>query len=368
MKVAILHDWIFDKFHPEFSLIELLKIFKSATIFTVGHNEHASILSEFTEQFQSMNIGKSRPQVWNYIHDFPGLIEKTQLEKFDLIISNTRGPMNWVKKTKWSQGDNYFHISYSHDSYADIYLGYDRPFGNFWSNFDEDDRLQHQKLDLEFMQGVDLLISSSKLAAKKLSRDYQRNSPVVYAPLPPQLWQTEQKPGEFFLAWGFYDQSKSLSTLIELFNHLPEKLVFIGEGDGKDDWKKKCSDNITLLSPMDWAELNWYLARSTGFITTEPFKIHMLPAVAAARGVPLISYKLAAGAEYIMEEESGIVYDENNIDSLASAFFKFQEQSWSAKKVQKILFTTRQISFKSALRDVFSKHLPDDILFANLTN
>lgn len=366
MKTAILHDWIFDKFHPEFSLLALMSIFQKAAIFTIGHNESVSMLSQFSDQLNSMKVGKSRPQVWNYIHDFPELIEKTPLDNYELVISNTRGPMNWVKRNQWVQGDPGYHISYSHDSYADIYLGYDRPFGNFWSTFDEDDRLRYQKMDLEFMKGVDLLLSSSKLAARKLSRDYEKESAVVYYPLPDHLWQINQQASEFYLAWGFFDQSKSLSILIDLFNHVPDKLIFIGEGDGKDSWKNKCADNITLLSPMDWPELNWYLARARGFITTEPYKIHMLPAVAAARGIPLISYQYAAGAEFIIEGESGISYEQNNVDALASAFFTFQDQAWLSQRVRESLFTIRNGSFKESLRKVFAEKLPKDILLSNL--
>lgn len=337
MKVALVCDWLTNVGGAEKVLLEFHKLFPDAPIYTSKYNKKgidwfndATVKTGWLKIFPSCLrrfIGPLRQAYFNHL----------DLSNYDLIISVTGAEAKSVKKGKA------IHICYCHvptQYYWGMYDDYVKNPGFgilnpivrfFFKLFVKPLR----KADLKASKKPDYFITISEHAKAQIKKYYNRDAVVIHPNVEVEDFKAVEEPEDYFITTSRQVNWKRLDLAVAACEKLNKKLLVIGEGPEHEKLINlaKDSKNIKFLPLMKKQELKKYLSHAKGYIfpSLEPFGI--APVEALAAGCPVIAFKKGGALDYIKENENGILFEKQTIDSLANAIEKFETMKFNRKKV-----------------------------------
>jgi glycosyltransferase involved in cell wall biosynthesis len=186
-----------------------------------------------------------------------------------------------------------------------------------------------RKLDLASVKGIDVFIANSTVTQSRIKQYYNRSSTVVHPPVtidrftPPP--RTER---EGYVLWGRHVPYKRFDLAIEACNQLRAKLTIIGSGPDTERLKKLAGPTITFAGRVSDEELVDIAQHSRGFLfpNEEDFGISAVEALAA--GTPVIGYAKGGVLDIVQDGETGVLFNEQSVDSLVAAIKRFETLSF----------------------------------------
>jgi len=153
---------------------------------------------------------------------------------------------------------------------------------------------------------------------------------VIYPPVDVAHFAAiKRDPQDFYLFFGQLTAYKRADLAVEAFNRLGKKLVVAGSGEESYCLKKSANSNVEFLGRVSddkLAEL-YSTCRALIFPGIEDFGI--IPVEAQAAGVPVIAFRGGGALETVVEDETGIFFDEPTADSLMDAVERFEAASFN---------------------------------------
>ncbi|MFH1612510.1 MAG: glycosyltransferase [bacterium] len=334
-KIAIIHDWLVKMRGGEKVLESLCEIFKEAEIFTLIYDEknisslikQKKINTSFLQNF--LGIKKHYPF---YLPLFPLAIEQFNLKKFDLIISSS----HCVAKGIIPHSDT-CHISYIYtparyiwDFYFDHFEN-KNPFKKIFIPL----IINYLRIwDVISSYRVDYFIACSEYIKMKIEKYYRKTSTVIYPPIDTSFFTPENVNENYYLIVSALTPYKKIDIAIKSFNKLNLPLIIIGNGSEQKKLKKMANKNIKFLNWQSNIEIKKYYAYAKALIfpMQEDFGISSLESQSCGR--PVIAYKKGGSLETIIENKTGIFFEEQNEDSLIEAVLKFQKMKFDKQKIR----------------------------------
>lgn len=298
-KVAIVCDWLTARGWAEKVILDLVKIFPEADIYT-------SIFEE--KNFPEL---KGKPVICSYLQRLPSIVRKHTLlmpfypkafesfnfDKYDLVISSSHNVSKWLITLPSTK-----HICYCHT-----------PVRALWSDhtmFINDPRykvipkwllskLLHGLRIIDYIQAQrpDHYISNSNYISQRIKKFYQRDSQAIYPACfiktsnnyKKQLWK-------YFLTISRLVPTKKNDILITAFNEMPDKKL-------KIYWSWSEYNRLKLLIKWDNIEIiewSWndktleekerIFSEAIAFIHPQKEDFWMTPIEAQSFGLPVIAY------------------------------------------------------------------------------
>lgn len=298
-------------------------------------------------------------EFWRHIEKFPKAVEKMNLDSYPLVISVSEGPMHWVKKNLYKDSKDSFHIAYSFGLYPFIWDETDRENpGTFWNKFTDDDREYFQEMDLAYMQGVDLLFAADTHTANRLSFVHDKDAVVLPAPVSDQIFFPKEGMGEYFLIQSPIENFRGLEPVIEVFNYLKDKLVIIGEGSQKKEFRKMARENISFIGNCDESERAFYLKDAIASIVPDVRHYNHFARESLAMGIPLLAHKNSSAAELIEHRANGFLFKEFSSDAILESVLYTLEQKFDKKRVAKNRDKLSRHYFREQLANVLKENIP----------
>ena len=330
MKTAIIHYWLVNMRGGEKVIEALLELFPDADIFTHVYDPASmpeSIKSHkiITSSIQMLPFAKRMYQ--KYMPLMPKALMEFDLQGYDLVISSESGPAKGVVPNP-----NAYHICYCHSPMRylwDMYHEYFRKSGIFT-------RLSMKKLipglrlwDIASANLVDRFVANSGYVAKRIKRYYNRDAAIVFPPVDTEKYlSVERKPGDFYLFFGQLTGYKRADIAIEACVSSGRKLVVAGTGDSGALARRYANSGLISfrgrVSDEELMEL-FASARALLFPGIEDFGI--VPVEANASGCPVIAFREGGAAESILENITGLFFDEQTPQSLVEALDRFEASS-----------------------------------------
>ncbi len=275
------------------------------------------------------------------------------LSEFDIIISSSSAEAKSVRKTRKDQ----VHIAYIHT-----------PIRYYWSHYEEFRRefsfgaltpfirpfipmlvKRMRKLDLESIDGLDLLIANSSVTQQRIKQYYGRSSTIVHPPVDVDRF-TPPPTGERhgFVMWGRHVPYKRFDLAIKAANELGVPLTIVGAGPDTQRLKDLAGPTVTFAGRISDDDLTALAQQSEAllFPNEEDFGITAVEALAA--GTPVIAYAKGGALDIVQDGESGVLFDEQTVESLTEAIQRFQTMKFlpatlhrKAKRFDKGLFATK---------------------------
>ena len=167
---------------------------------------------------------------------------------------------------------------------------------------------------------VDHFIAISTEIQTRIKRYYGHDSVVIYPPVDVERFTpSSRQPGDYYLAGGRLIPYKRVDLAVQAFNQLGLPLLIYGDGRDRESLQALAGPNVTFLGRVSSERLIdlYQHCRAFVFPGLEDFGIAPLEAQAAGR--PVIAYGGGGALDTIIDGETGVLFDEQTVQSLIEA-------------------------------------------------
>jgi glycosyltransferase involved in cell wall biosynthesis len=327
-RVAIVHEWLTIPGGSEDVVIELLKMFPQAELFTTIYD---------SEPWPELI--KDRPVHASFLNRIPGAkrhypkllplmnraFRSFDLSGFDLVLSSNHACAKNVRT-----GPDQLHVCYCHT-----------PMRYAWEEgFLEGELLGRvtrlllpmllrrlRRQDLAGAASPDVFVANSRHVADRIERFYGRSAEVVHPPVDVEHFLSlPHAARDFYLVFGRVVPYKRVDLAVAASARLGRRLKVAGDGRAVQSIRTQAQGNdaVELLGRVTDAERDRLLggARALLFPGEEDFGI--VPVEAQAAGVPVIAYGVGGAAESVLDGGTGVLFSEQSPVGLAAAIERFE--------------------------------------------
>jgi glycosyltransferase involved in cell wall biosynthesis len=332
LKIAIVHDWLVVYAGSERCVESFTNIWPEADVYTLVNfltPEEQKIIVKDKIPLTSFlqNWRSARKNHRKFLPLFPYAIEQFDLTKYDLIISSSHAVAKGVLTNS-----NQLHINYCHTPmrYAwDLthqYLNESGLSTGIKGTIAKSILHYIRMWDVIASNRVDYFVANSNYIAGRIKKIYRRDAEVIYPPVDTKDFSLQAKKENFYLAASRFVPYKRIDLIAEAFSKMPDKrLIIIGDGSNADKIKSKASVNIEFLGYQSREKLIEFMQKAKAFIfaADEDFGIMIIEALAC--GTPVIALNKGGAGETIIDNKTGIHFNEQSADSIKEAVEKFEK-------------------------------------------
>ena len=360
-RVAIVHEWLTIPGGSEDVVIELLKMFPQAELFTTIYDPspwpelitdrpvHASFLDRVPGA--KRHYPKLLPLMNRAFRSF-------DLSDFDLVLSSNHASAKNVRTPPGA-----LHVCYCHtpmryawdESFLEGELGPTtrrliRPLLSW---------LRRQ--DRKGSRGPDVFVANSRHVAARIERCYGRPAEVVHPPVDVDHYLAlKHAPRDFYLVFGRVVPYKRVDLAVAACARLGRPLKVAGGGRALEAARELAGERTELLGRVSEDERDALLggARALLFPGEEDFGI--VPVEAQAAGVPVIAYGLGGATESVVDGRTGVLFAEQTADGLARAIERFEALTLNDDDARENARRFGRDRFRREIADVIDRAAVDD--------
>lgn len=342
MKIALVHDYLNQYGGGERMLEIFCEMFPEAPIYTLLYDEHATG-HVFSDREIHTSFLQKLPLIKRYHRLIPFLmpiaIEQFDLSYFDVVISNstsfakgvitkpqTRHISYCMTPTRYLWDDSHRYLIESNYPWLfkkliPLFLNYLR----IW--------------DIEASLRVDRFIAISNFIQTRIKKYYNRDAGVIHPAIDCSKYSIGENNSlhskqDYFLMVGRMVPYKKFDLAIKVFNATGDKLKIIGDGPEFKHLKRIANSNIEFLGLISDYDMPEFYSYCKAVIFPQEEDFGLVPLEAMASGRPVIAYRSGGALETVIDEESGVLFDEQTEIDLAQAIGRFEHTNFDPHKIR----------------------------------
>lgn len=337
MKVALVHDFLYQDGGAERVLEALHEMWPEAPIYTLFHNKkkiqrfkHADVRESFLKY---LPFGRTYYR-W-YLPLMPYATEKYDLSEYDVVISSASAFAKGILTKPET-----LHICYCHT-----------PTRYLWTDtheYIEDLRLNSlikkallprliHKLrlwDKMSVDRVDQFIANSRSVQQRIKKYYRRDSDIIYPPVDIGEYTISDRQEDYFVTGGRIVPYKRFDLVVEVFNRLGTPLKIFGDGPELETLKKQAKSNIEFLGRISEEEKYQLLSKARAFIHPQLEDFGITPLESMACGRPVIAYGTGGATETVIPQKTGVLFFDQTWEALLHAIVSFDETQFNPREIR----------------------------------
>ncbi len=321
-------------------LFTALEIFPKADLFTLVYNKDAFCGTPIanrkvnTSFIDRIPFAHTRHRM--FLPFMPSAVEQFKLNDYEIIVSFSYAVAHGVQNFNGAR-----HISYTYT-----------PMRYAWMALNINGIHAHKNLIIEkYMRSfrewdkraasrVHQFAAISKAVSQRIQSAYQREALCIYPPVETDRFKPAPNRDNYYITVTRLVAHKRVDILVRAFSQLGLPLLIVGEGPELPRLKNMASPNIIFLGCQSDEKVAELLGRARGFVcaTEEDFGIAIVEAQAA--GCPVIAYGQGGALETVVNEITGVFFDEQSAENLIDALQRF-ERIYSGFHVPDLLKNSR---------------------------
>ncbi len=338
-RIALLHYWLTNMRGGENVLAEFCRLYPDAEIFTHAFNAQVIdpvIANMPVHETLISRLPGARRGCQKYLPLMPFALSKLDLSNFDLLISSESGPIKGVRKPAGATHICYCHspMRYLWDMYGDYYrnsgLAGKIAMGTFKNYL--------RKYDLKSAESVDHFIANSSFVADRIKRIYGRESTVIHPPCDSEYFSAGERSGpeDYYLFVGQLIAYKRPDLAVDACRKLGRKLIIAGDGNVRKALEKSAASdaNIQFAGRPSREKLRELYARAKALLFPGVEDFGIVPIEAQAAGTPVIALGKGGALETVRDNETGLFFKEETVQSLIDAITEFEAKSWDIQRIR----------------------------------
>ena len=350
-RVAIVHDYLVDSGGAERVVIALHEQYPDAPIFTSVMDAQTTFAEFRAMDVRTSFLQRLPVQKSNYkflLPFFPIAFESFDLLEYDIVISSASA----FAKGVITPADA-LHVCYCytpprfvwrfHEYVAQEQLG----------------RVQRALIqlivhylrlwDYAAAQRVDFFVSVSEATARRIHKNYRRESVVIHPPVTVEQFTPRDDICDYYLIVSRLTPYKRIDLAVQAFNELQLPLKIAGAGIDAVRLQRMASPNIEFLGhvPQDRLVDLYARCRAVIFPGVEDFGI--VPLEANAAGRPVIAYAAAGALETMVDGVTGAFFREQTPAALAQAVRETDVAHFDARALRQHAEQFSQTRFKERI-------------------
>jgi glycosyltransferase involved in cell wall biosynthesis len=360
-KVAIVADWLTSFGGAERVVLALHEAFPNAPIYTSVYQPEPALQEAMKGVDIRTTFIQKMPKILRRLHKwFPVIrvlaFRRLDLSEFDIIITSSSAEAKHIRKSRPSQ----VHICYCHT-----------PTRYYWSHYQEYKKDPgfgklnwlirllipifipgQRRLDYKAAQKVDIFLANSSTVQKRIQKYYKKPSMVVHPPVDTNRFTPSRKRGDYYVALGRQVPYKRIDLAVAAASRLGVKLRVYGNGSEHHSLVHIAGSTVEFFtdrtSDASDQKVTEALGSAKGYIfpAEEDFGIVQVEALAA--GAPVIAYGKGGALDIVQDGESGVLFQEQTVDSAVEAIKKAESINFlpgtlqrKARRFDKSLFITK---------------------------
>ncbi len=338
MKIAIIHDWFDTPGGAENVIGNLLEIYPDADLFSLvdffsdeNRKKYLKGKKATTSFIQKLPFAKTKFR--NYLPFFPIAIEQFNLDDYDLVISSSHAVAKGVLT-----GPHQVHICYQYSPmrYAwDMYHTYFKEHNISGIKAFILRKVLHKirLWDVASSNRVDQFVAISTLIQDRIQKYYRRESHIIFPPVNTEKFTLYEKKEDFYFTASRLVPYKKVKLIVEAFNENGRPLKVAGSGEQYEEIKRIAKNNIEVLGYCSDDEMVKQMQQAKAFVYAAYEDFGIVPVEAMACGTPVIAYGKGGVIDTVKDEETGILFEEQSIESLNETIVKFENISFDPEKI-----------------------------------
>lgn len=326
LKVALVHDFIQSLGGAERTTLALSEIFPDAPIYTLTYN------SKLGKYFKGKKIIVSSVQKYTFLPTkfllpfYAGAIEEFDFSEFDIVISSS----NSFAKNIITPADT-IHISYIHSPMRYVWDTWHTYLDeqNLGRAFKATMRSLLTKIRMWDKLGssrVDVFVANSINVRNRIRKYYRRDARVIYPPVDVDKISVSKNNEGYYLAISRLSKYKRIDLAIAACKDLDLPLKVIGTGEEENNFKRDAGKKTEILGWVGDKEKAKYIENCKALIFPGEEDFGIVPVEAMAAGKPVIAFKKGGLLETVIENKTGIFFDEQTVGSLKRAIRIFDSR------------------------------------------
>jgi glycosyltransferase involved in cell wall biosynthesis len=347
MKVVLIHDHlaqdggaekvlkVFAEMFPEAPIFTLLCDQKNADKYYQGRQIETSIIQKLP--------GGIKHYQW-YMPLMPMAIEFFDLSKYDLVISDSASFAKGVITKPET-----LHLDYCHTPtrylWSDTHSYINELKYNKWFKKIISLALNYIRIwDKLAADRVDLFIANSETVKRRIKKYYKADSTVIFPPVDTDKFSLDVKfvdeklkAEKYFLCGCRLAPYKRIDLVIEAFKLMPDrKLKIFGDGVDEARLKKMAENcaNIEFTGRVDDQTLGKLYRNTEAYIHPQEEDFGIIAVEAMAAGAPVIAYRCGGAKETIVENQTGVFFDEQSSEALKVVVSNFNRAKFDEKVIR----------------------------------
>lgn len=316
--MAFVHDYLTQLGGAERVLLELLKLYPDAPLYTSlfapeireRHFGHVAVRTSFLQRVPSAarNFRALLPF-------YPAAFASLDLREYDLVISSTTSFAKGVRV-----GPRALHVCYINTPTRFLWFPAEyaaevtplllRPAAalvlpglRIW--------------DRAAAQRPHLMVANSQHVAQRVRDVYQRDAAVVHCPVDAGAFSVGKGPGDYLLVISRLLPYKRVHLAIEACNELGLPLVIAGTGPDEPRLRRLAGPSTRFVGRVDDAQRRALMSGARAVIVPGHEDFGLVPLEAAASGRPAIAFAAGGALETIVEGATGLFFREPTAEALA---------------------------------------------------
>jgi len=334
---ALLHYWLTNMRGGEYVFNEIASMFPHADVYTHVHYPNAvpvratHVVRETL--ISKLPFGRLMPQA--FLPLMPWATRALDLSGHRLIISSESGPIKGIRKPQGAVHVCYCHtpMRYVWDLYDEYYQAASCPGRIMMRLF----RNYLRREDLKSAESVDLFIANSHFVAERIRRIYRRDAVVIHPPVDYDYFSAPAPvAGGNRASYLFVGQLvcyKRADLAVEACRRLGRRLKVVGAGAERIRLQALAAGdpNIEFVGRIGKEALRDEYAHAKALLFPGVEDFGIVPVEAQAAGTPVIAFGKGGARETVRDGETGLFFNEQNVDSLCGAIEEFESRKWSAE-------------------------------------
>ncbi|MFH1361052.1 MAG: glycosyltransferase [bacterium] len=357
MKIAIVHDFLNQFGGAERVVSAFNEIWPEAPIFTSIYDE-----TKMPANFQKMDIRVSfmqkLPLIMKffklYFYFYPIAFEKFDLSEYDVILSSSSAFAKGIRKRP-----DQLHVCYCYTPMRFVWRSEDyfkrERVPGFVKWFLPFLLEPLKRWDIQNSTGVDYFLTSSKTVAERIKKTYKCQSDIINPPVEAGFFKPINLDGDYFLVVSRLNTYKRIDLVVRVFTQLDLPLKIIGSGPDLNNLKGIAGPNIEFLGYLTDQEIAQHLAACRALIFPGEEDFGIVPIEAMACGRPVIAYRAGGAKETVLDEETGIFFDEQSEVALMKAVQRFQFMTFDKERIRRHAERFDKENFKQKIKDYVEK-------------
>jgi glycosyltransferase involved in cell wall biosynthesis len=160
--------------------------------------------------------------------------------------------------------------------------------------------------------------------AKFIQKVYGRETQVIYPPIDINQYKLSTEKKDYYLFVGRLLSYKRADLAIQACEKSKRKLIVVGEGPEVEFLKKLAVSETTFLGKVSDNELKKLYSEARGLIFPGADDFGLVPVEAQACGCPVIAFRAGGALETVIENETGVFFDNQTVEDLLNAIDHFE--------------------------------------------
>lgn len=189
--------------------------------------------------------------------------------------------------------------------------------------------------DKEASLRVDQFWSISNFIQGRIKKYYSEDSIVIHPPVNVEKFHVSDTVGDYFFMAGRLVSYKRFDLAVKVFNHNKLPLKIVGTGTEFKKLKSTAGKNIEFLGLVSDEKLADLYSNAQACIFPQEEDFGIVPLESMASGRPVIAYRSGGAVETIIENKTGVFFDEQTPESLQAAIEKFHDLEFRPEDCRK---------------------------------